>query len=481
MKEEKRQNENFILHPSSLIFISVSDTGLGIPPEEQAAIFDEFRQSERTTARGYGGLGLGLAICRRLVELHGGQIGVRSSGEEGAGSTFYFTLPSLTELTALPTDSLAGQTVWLLNTQLGDSELLRAHLSQQGFVVEERQLRETSDWLSPLSAARPAAVVLEAAVAAQRGWEVLRLLKTEASLQDLPVLFYALESEAQTGAVLELDYLMKPVGPAALSQALARHGVETSTPEGPKTILVVDDEAGIREMHTRMLQTHSAYYRVLQASNGREALEIIRQVRPDLLLLDLMMPELDGFGVLTAMQSETASRDIPVIVLTGQTLTEADMVRLNQGVTAVLGKGIFSAPETLSQIEAALARSRKLGSETQRLVRKAIAYLHQHYAEHLSRESIARHTGVSEGYLTRCFQQELRVAPMAYLSRYRVNRAKALLTDSHLSVTAVAMAAGFSSGAYFSEVFQREVGVSPLAYRRIHHPRRTAKKTGEIR
>ena len=210
--------------------------------------------------------------------------------------------------------------------------------------------------------------------------------------------------------------------------------------------------------------------RVLAAENGAIALELIRRELPDLVLLDLMMPEMDGFAVLEALRAAETTRDIPVIVLTGQSLTEHDMARLNRGVAAVLGKGLFTAEETLAQVEAALVRERRLGSEVQRLVRRGMAYIHAHYTEELGRGDIARYLGVNESHLTHCFDREVGVPPMVYLNRYRIRQAKSLLETTTQSITEVAMAAGFSSPSYFARVFQREVGVSPRAYQRGERP-----------
>ncbi len=179
-----------------------------------------------------------------------------------------------------------------------------------------------------------------------------------------------------------------------------------------------------------------------------------------------MMPEVDGFGVLAAIRERPATREIPVIVVTGQTLTEAEMARLNQGVATVLGKGLYSLEETLAHLDAALARKHKLSGEAQRLVRKAMAYLHAHYAEPLTRRAIAAHVGLDEDYLTWCFRQELGMTPIAYLNRYRVNQAKQLLKQTDQSVTAIALEVGFADSGYFSRVFRREVGVAPEAFRR---------------
>jgi YesN/AraC family two-component response regulator len=205
---------------------------------------------------------------------------------------------------------------------------------------------------------------------------------------------------------------------------------------------------------------------VLQARDGVEALQTIREERPDLVLLDLMMPEMDGFAVLEAMREGETTCDIPVIVLTSQVLTEQDMSRLNQGVAAVLGKGMFTAEETWAHVENALARNWKLGSETRRLVRKAMAFVHEHYAESLSRERIAHHVGVSDDYLTRCFREETGVTPVTYLNRYRVNQARSLLLAGEQSITDIALGVGFSSASHFGSIFRREMGVSPSAYQR---------------
>jgi YesN/AraC family two-component response regulator len=263
--------------------------------------------------------------------------------------------------------------------------------------------------------------------------------------------------------VLELDYVTKPIGLAELTRVLDQHGLIDET---AKTILIVDDDPNTVEMHARLIQSHGTTSRVLKARTGREALSILEHDHADLILLDLMMPELDGFGVLTALREREATRDIPVIVVTGQALIESDMARLNRGVATVLSKGLFSVEETLAHIEAALERKRKLGLEAQRLVRQAMAFMHEHYAEPISREDMARHVGLSDDYLTTCFRKELGMTPVAYLTRYRINHARQLLSDTNQPITEIALAVGFSDSGYFSRVFRREVGVSPEAYRR---------------
>lgn len=447
--------------------VLVRDTGLGIPPEEQAWIFDEFRQSERTASRGYGGLGLGLAICKRLVELHGGEVGVESSGEEGSGSTFYFRLPIFHETEAMPAPPQA-QTVLILSRQQEAGELIRDRLMRAGFAVDQQAMESIPDWFSRLLIAPPGAVVLDEQLAAEYGWELLKVLKGNPHTSNIPVMFYSLNEKQETGSMLSLDYLMKPVAAGDLVNALARQGWVQNEKDKSKTILIVDDNPGMLEMNTRIVQEHFPAYQVLKAYNGKVALEILAKTPVDLVLLDLMMPEVDGFGVLAQMREWESTRETAVIVLTSKTLTEMDMARLNRGVAMVMGKGLYGSGEMLEHIEAALARDNRLGSESQRLVRKAIVYIHENYHQPLTREDLARYVNASDGHLARCFRQETGLTPMIYLNRYRVNQAQSLLASTDQSITSIALACGFSDGNYFSRVFRQETGLTPLAYRKKH-------------
>jgi len=457
------------------VMVSVNDTGLGIPVHEQTVIFDEFRQSERTTARGYGGLGLGLAICRKLVEMHGGEIGVCSSGKEEQGSMFFFSLPVIAQQMDLagtdhPSEKIIplsdAQRVLLLVKDANGGDLLQKDLVRRGYEAELCLIDEETDWLASLLLAAPDVVVLDLGLTSERGWEILKIMKENPSTKHIPVLFYTIAGDADSGSLLEIDYLTKPVGTAALAEMLTSKGFfgQESTRQTVRTILVVDDEPGILELHTRIVQAQLPGCRVLQARDGRQALQIIHQERPALVLLDLMMPELDGFAVLEEMRQTDLTRNIPVVVITGQVLTEEDMSRLNSGVASVLGKGMFSVEETLIHLANALAHKRKPGSETQRVALKAMAYIHNYYAESISRSDVAAHVGLSERHLTRCFHQEVGMTPITYLNRYRVKQAKALLDAGRKGITEIAVEVGFSSSSYFTRVFRDEVGVSPRAY-----------------
>ena len=339
----------------STVTVMVHDTGLGIPLEDQGMIFSEFGRSERSVQLGYKGLGLGLSICKRLVEMHDGIMGVRSTGKIGDGSTFYFTLTTV-----------------------------------QPSAEHPEKIDETS------------------------------------------------VEEHETA----------PTSPRAF------------------TILVVDNEPNTLELHTRIVQSHSLSNRVLQACDGQQALEIMELEAVDLVLLDLQMPVIDGFAVLEKMRSDERLQKVPVIVVTGQVLTEAEMTRLSRGVASVLEKGLFGLDETIGRISAALEHKRRLSSEAQRLVRRAMAFIHENYAQPISRKDIAKHISIAEDYLTFCFRQELGATPIKYLQRYRINRAKGLLKEDTLSITEIAGLVGFSDSSYFSRIFHRETGTSPEEFRR---------------
>ena len=294
-----------VIADNEFVTVKVSDTGLGIPAEEQSLVFDEFRQSERTTSLGYGGLGLGLAICKRLVELHGGKIGVLSDGEEGAGSTFYFTLPVMELKTEfqLPVTLHPDQTVLVVTERSGNGERLHQFLIQQGFEVEiiwaDEDKFSYHDWLIT----QPGAIILEQGTAVEKGWEITKVLLENNSTNEIPVLFYSLDDEQDRGSIFELNYLTKPLNKMDLQQALNHQVVSTPVGDGEKTILIVDDEPSTLDLHARMVMAWSPDAHILKAQNGREALNLIQEQQPDLVLLDLIMPELDGFGVLEAMRN----------------------------------------------------------------------------------------------------------------------------------------------------------------------------------
>lgn len=448
--------------------ISVSDTGPGIASAELETIFNEFYRTERAVESGVGGMGLGLAITKELVEQHGGKIEVHSPGDLNCGSTFVISLPVVSAAALHPelVSPLArpGSSVLVLAENGDSTKRLAAYLKERGFDLSICRVDEEPEWLGQVTTLLPAALILGEKLAVREGWAIAGLLKRQPATENLPVLAYALDETTDQGELLELNYLHKPLQPEQLAQELAHLLAPPPSTGQPQTILIVDDDPGILDLHSRLVAQTGR--QVLTARNGRAALEVLEHTHPDLILLDLTMPEMDGFAVLDALRARESTRDIPVIILTARLLSDADLERCNRGVASILGKGLFSAEETLGHIEAALTRQNTLGGATRQLMRQAMACIHSRYVESLTREEIAEQVGISADYLTDCFRQELGLTPITYLRRYRIRQACELLRNTDQAITQVALNVGFSDSAHFTRTFLREVGVTPKAYRR---------------
>jgi CheY-like chemotaxis protein len=337
---------------------------------------------------------------------------------------------------------------------------LSEHLKLRGFDIHVCRVDQDSQWLSTMIQIAPVAILLEQNLASREGWAIIGMLKRQSTTKNIPVFACSLDTEQDQGQILELNYLHKPLKLDQLTKELERFSPSS---DKPQTVLVVDDDPAILKMHSRLIEQTGR--RVLNARNGREALVLIEGQVPDLILLDLIMPEMDGFAVLDALQVKESTRGIPVIILTAHDLSDTDLERCNRGVASILGKGLFTTEETLRHVEAALMRRQALSRTTQRLIRKAMAYIHQRFSEPLTREEIADHIGISADYLTDCFRQELGIPPITYIRRYRIRRACELLRSSDQPITQIALAVGFSDSAHFTRTFQREMKVTPRAFR----------------
>lgn len=451
----------------NVVTVEVCDTGVGIPIEEQKAIFNEFYRSERSITLGIPGLGLGLSVCKLLVELHNGKVGLRSRGIEGEGSCFYFSLPVVEAPSVLRTVSQhlnkIKQHVMILTTQHSKSEQLHNMLMERDIDVHVFLMEKVSEWLKHMAKSPPEAIILDVSIQSDSGWSALREIKSSHLGRGIPIMFYSAMADGE--GIIDLDYLTKPIELVDLTRAFDTVRLINDTTQPDQTVLVVDDEANTLDLHARIVQSQSSAYRVLKAQDGEQALKILNEEKVDIVLLDLQMPKMDGFDVLEAMRDSKRLRNIPVVVVTGKILTKEDMLRLNQGVASVLNKGLFSSIEIVNHIDQALQKKRNLSKDAQRLVRQAMAYIHEHYSEQLTRQEISQKVNISEDYLTYCFRQELGITPIKYLRRYRIKQAKLLLKASQNSITEIAFAVGFSDSSYFSRIFHRETGYSPEDFR----------------
>jgi signal transduction histidine kinase/DNA-binding response OmpR family regulator len=321
--------------------IVVSDTGIGIPEEEQAAIFDEFRQGEAIEHRGRGGTGLGLAIVKKIARILGGTVSVESAA--GQGSRFTVVLPrelpeeppapaAVTEPEAWPVPATQpGRTVLLVDDDEGVRRLFAYELAPLGI-----RILEAPDGRSALEIAvaeRPDVIMLDVLMPGLDGWETLRVLKERPETRNIPVVILSVVDNRAFGLSLgAFDYLVKPVEISTLLDSLSRAGVLASRGH----LLVVDDDADVRQLLTQELV--SAGYRVQSAAGGSEALEAMAQERPSAVLLDLMMKPPDGFEVLCRMREDPALREIPVVIVTAKELTEKDQEILSRSTQRVIHK-----------------------------------------------------------------------------------------------------------------------------------------------
>ncbi|HET7769346.1 MAG TPA: response regulator, partial [Chloroflexota bacterium] len=341
--------------------LTVSDTGIGIAPEHHQRIFEEFRQVDTGAARRYEGTGLGLALTRRLVELHGGEIWVESA--PGQGSQFHVLLPTTrrAQLAASPTaagdatdgavptpvleEPEGGPLVLVVEDDVRSSALLAAHLRRAGYRVRFAETGERA--LELARTLRPDAITLDILLPDLDGWEVLRALKSDAETREIPATIVSVVDDQALGYALgAVDYLVKPIDGETLIRTLRRLTLTSKVREREVRVLVVDDDPAAVELLTEVLRPLG--FAMSTARGGAEAIETARAHPPDVVLLDLMMPEVSGFDVVEALRADGRTRDVRIVVVTAKELTHEDKEALNGRVATVLQKGDAVTQEVLS-------------------------------------------------------------------------------------------------------------------------------------
>ena len=344
---------------------SVTDTGIGIPADKIDHVFEEFSQADESTTRNYGGTGLGLPISRRFCRLLGGDITVKS--QPGTGSTFTIRLPAtLPEITTskprietIPADARThtgtslqikpGTTVLVIDDDPESRDIIKRSLEKDGIAIITASSGE--EGLRLAHEIQPAAITLDIMMPDMDGWSVLRALKADPKLSKIPVIVLTMVDDKSRGYSLgATDYLTKPIDREQLVNTLAEFRV--SGRSGP--IMLVEDDYATREVTTRMLLKDD--WEVVEAVNGREALHMLSDIRPALIMLDLMMPVMDGFDFLLEMRSHADWQDIPVIVITAKDLTEEDQRILSGRVEQVLERSAFTREQLMQHVREAVAR-----------------------------------------------------------------------------------------------------------------------------
>jgi two-component system NtrC family sensor kinase len=329
------------------IEFAVADTGIGMTPEQQAKLFEEFTQADSSTARQYGGTGLGLAITRKLARMMGGDVMMTS--DPGKGSVFTVRLPGSADSPAKSSIGSDGSRrhstdcVLVIDDDATARELISDHLKAEGFSVVS-----AGGGLEGLKLAKellPTVITLDVMMPDLDGWSVMAALRQDSELAEIPVIMVTIVDEHRRGIALgAAGYLTKPIDRERLHRLVGRF----RAPTPPTRVLLVEDDPVQRERVGAWLEDQQ--WVVREAANGREALARLQEERPDVILLDLMMPEMDGFAVVAALQKEAGWRDIPVIVITSRDLSANDRERLNSGVQSVLVKEMFRPAELVERI-----------------------------------------------------------------------------------------------------------------------------------
>jgi len=350
------------------LHVAVSDTGIGIAADKLDRLFRPFEQIDGSLSRKFEGTGLGLAMVKRLVELHGGTIAVESA--VGRGSSFSFTIPLGVETPILAeppvpamsalsrpapsAPSLSGSMqgvapqVLLVEDKDAAADLLTQRLSSAGYRVQ--RARNGADGLLLAAASHPALVVLDIVLPDFDGWELMRRMKQDPTMKDIPVIVASIGDHEGHGLELgAVDVLEKPLHKAVLLEAVRRAMPDLDHPVAVvPEILVVDDEPAAVDFLAAHLS--GAGYRVVKAYGGQQAIDLASNQPPDLMVLDLMMPEVTGFDVLATLRREKWGTNIPVLILTAKILTEEDHRRLDESVTQVLAKSEFNPDDFMADV-----------------------------------------------------------------------------------------------------------------------------------
>jgi signal transduction histidine kinase/CheY-like chemotaxis protein len=326
------------------IAIAVTDTGIGMSEEQMGRLFQEFSQADASTTRKYGGTGLGLAISRHFCRMMGGDITVES--QPGQGSTFTICLPRIVRSEQAlaaeghaparpePARAIAGEDeeplILVVDDDATARELVVRHLERAGFAAVAA--RGGQEGLRLVRELRPAAVTLDIMMPDLDGWTVLAAIKGDPALAGIPVVLMSIVDDKNRGYALgAAEYLVKPVDRGKLVATLrgicgARAG----------HALLVDDDPMVRRSVRQALDPIG--WKVTEAENGQVAVDALAAAKPDVIILDLMMPEMDGFELMHELRRRPAWQDIPVVVITAKELTQEDRDRLNGGVERIIRK-----------------------------------------------------------------------------------------------------------------------------------------------
>ncbi|MFY9329953.1 MAG: response regulator [Georgfuchsia sp.] len=355
-----------------MLEIAVTDTGIGIAPEDQARLFRPFTQIDSTLSRQYQGTGLGLSMVKRLAELHGGNVELDS--EVGKGSRFSVRIPwrknveehaSTSLEKSYPQDAGAAPvaekpsgtpTALIIEDDRSYANLLTHHLEREGLLVTCMATGERAlEWLTDNC---PDLITLDLMLPGMDGWEVLSRIKQMPQLATVPVVIVSIIADGKRGIALGASQvLQKPVSHVELKKALATIGIlpaPRQPTDMPHRVLVVDDDPSTVELMSSYLKRSG--YKVSEAYSGADGITLAHTDHPDAILLDLLMPEISGFEVVGALKNDPATAQIPIIIVTSKLLTSEDRHRLDGDVKAILEKAEFRYEKLAAEVRRALQK-----------------------------------------------------------------------------------------------------------------------------
>ena len=353
---------------SEWIVFRVSDTGIGLSPEQIVKLFQNFTQADASTTRKFGGTGLGLALTRRFCQMMGGDVTVHSV--PGEGSVFTIKLPAVVSeaepeggaevqgVASGDVEDVEGDDaeplppsescVLVIDDDPTQRDLMQRFLSKEGFCV--RTAAGGAEGLRLARQLQPVAITLDVMMPEMDGWSVLSALKADATLRDIPVIMLTMVDDLDRGFTLgAAEYATKPVNRHRMSQILKKY----TCPNPPCPVLLVEDDPSTREVTRAILEKEG--WKVSEAENGRAALECMERDRPSLILLDLMMPEMDGFEFAARVRKHDEWRLIPIVVVTAHDLSGEERRRLSGYVDTILHKEGDSREVLLHQVRDRLA------------------------------------------------------------------------------------------------------------------------------
>lgn len=292
-------------------------------------------------------------------------------------------------------------------------------------------------------------------------WQLIQYIQSGPQFSHLPFILYKKENPQPTAQADLTNVLIKPIHFQSLTEFIK----SLYEQDARGMVLIVDDDAQSRSLYQQIVAQSLPDFRCQAVENGARALEVIEQEIPALVLLDLMMPEMDGFSLLAHLRSNRATLHLPVVVISGKKLSLEDVQRLDHARVKLHTKGLFSPEEMVELLKRSLNNKEALSQPTSRLVHSVLVYLQQQFTQPITRKDLADAVGVSENYLSQIFHQDLGISPWEALNRLRIEESKVKLITTSSSITQIATQVGFNDSAYFSRVFHKLVGMSPQEYR----------------